>query len=167
MKFELLELLLRPKVGWCANQKLKGMILKADNGKQVKVQFVGQLEDGTVFSQASAEKPLEFTLGKENLIPGFVEAVRGMEPGQQKTVQLAPEDAFGQYDPKKLVTLSRKQFAKHEPIKSGMDVDVKDVSGQEFSCRVNSCTEDSVTVDTNHPLAGQTLRFGIRLQEVA
>ena len=141
--------------------------MKADNGSRVKVQFIGRLEDGTVFGESPVEKPLEFTLGKDQLIAGFVEAVRGMEPGQKKTVQVTPEDGFGNYDPDKLIRFERTQFAKREPISRGMKIEVKDTKGQKFVGQVNSLTDTSVTLDLNHPLAGQKLEFDIQLQEVA
>ena len=141
--------------------------MRAGNGHRVKVQFIGKLENGTVFSESPAEKPLEFTLGKEEIIPGFVEAVQGMEVGQKKTVQLPPDKAFGDYDPDKLVRFKRGQFATREPIVQGMEVAVKDVTGREFIGRVESFSDESVTLDMNHPLAGKRLEFEIRLQEVA
>jgi peptidylprolyl isomerase len=141
--------------------------MRAENGNRVKVQFVGRLEDGTVFGESPLEKPLEFTLGKDQIIPGFVEAVRGMEPGQKKTVQVEPEDGFGTYDPEKLIQFQRSQFAKREPISRGMKIEVKDATGHQFVGQVNTITESSVTLDLNHPLAGQKLEFDIQLQEVA
>lgn len=141
--------------------------MRAENGNRVKVQFVGRLDNGTVFGETSAEKPLEFTLGQDEVIPGFVEAVRGMEPGQSKTVQVPPEKGFGQYDPEKLIQFNRGHFAKREPIIQGMEVVLKDKAGREHVGRVGSFSDESVTLDLNHPLAGQKLQFDIHLQAVA
>jgi len=140
--------------------------MQADIGKRVKVQFVGRLEDGRIFSQSDEEKPLEFTLGKDNLIPGFVEAVRGMETGESKTVVIPPEKGFGEYDSKKLVCFSRQRLAAKEPISAGMEMSVQDTGGNEHVGRVDSVNEESITLDLNHPLAGQGLKFDIRIQEV-
>lgn len=76
--------------------------MKAENGKRVKVQFIGRLDDGTVFGEAPAEKPLDFTLGREGIIPGFNEALNGMEPGEKKTIHLSPEQGFGARDADKV-----------------------------------------------------------------
>lgn len=141
--------------------------MKAENGNKVKVQFVGRLEDGTVFGESPAGKPLEFTLGKDQIIPGFVEAVRGMEPGEEKRVEVDPEDGFGQYDPHKLINLKREMLAKNEPIEAGMKIAVEDTAGHQFVGRVNSFSDQSVTLDLNHPLAGERLKFEIQLQAVA
>ena len=141
--------------------------MKAEQGKRVKVQFVGRLEDGTVFGESPAEKPLEFTVGKDQLIPGFVQAVCGMEPGQKKSVQVEPEDGFGTYDPGKLLNLKREQLAKREPIQAGMKIALEDTAGHQFVGRVDSFTDQSVTLDLNHPLAGERLQFEIQLQAVA
>ena len=141
--------------------------MRAENGKHVKVQFVGRLEDGTVFGESSLEKPLEFTLGKEQLIPGFVEAVVGMEPGEKKSVKVPPEDGFGDYDPQKKVEFERSRFSQMEPLSTGMKVGLADANGKEFVGRVETCNDLTVTVDLNHPLAGQPLQFDIQVQEVA
>lgn len=141
--------------------------MRAENGKQVKVQFVGRLGDGTVFGEAPADRPLQFTLGREKIIPGFAEAVQGMEPGEGKTVQVPPEKGFGNYDPDKLISFKREQFKDAASLKQGAEVVVKDNTGQEFVGRVDSFTNEAVTLDMNHPLAGQQLNFEIRLQEVA
>ena len=141
--------------------------MRAEHGKQVKVQFTGRLEDGRIFLEAPAEKPLEFTLGEGNIIPGFAEAVAGMEPGEEKTVQVPPEKGFGEYDAQKLISFKRGQFASQAAIAPGAEVAVKDVAGQEHVGRVDSFTNESVTVDMNHPLAGKKLEFDIRLQAVA
>ena len=140
--------------------------MAAENGNRVKVQFVGKLKDGTVFGKSAPERPLEFTLGKDGLIQGFDEAVCGMEPGQEKTIEIPPEKGFGQYDPEKLLQLDRGRLAEREPLSTGMKVGVKDAQGNEFVGRVNVLTNSSVTLDLNHPLAGQSLQFDIRLQEI-
>ena len=140
--------------------------MQAQLGNRVKVQFVGKLEDGTVFSEAVPEKPLEFTLGQEEIIPGFEEAIQGMEPGQNKIVRIPPEKGFGAYDPEKLVQMQRNRLAKNEPLKTGMKIGLKDSSGREFVGRVDALTATAVTLDLNHPLAGKQLQFDIRLQQV-
>lgn len=141
--------------------------MKAENGKKVKVQFVGRLNDGTIFGEATADKPLEFTLGKEGVIPGFVDALRGMEPGEQKTVQVPPESGFGEHDPDKIISFKRSQISHLVPMTPGAKVVVSDVSGREYTGCVKSFTDEVVKVDMNHPLAGQDLEFEICLQEVA
>jgi len=140
--------------------------MQAKDGKKVKVQFIGRLDDGRVFSQTTADHPLEFTLGQTNLIAGFVEAIRGMEAGERKSVEVPAGNAFGEYDPGKLMSFKRTQFAKREPVKAGMEVPLEDVNGQKFTARVDSFSEESVTLDLNHPLAGKALKFDIELQEV-
>ena len=141
--------------------------MRAENGKRVKVQFVGRLDDGRVFSRTTEEKPLEFTIGVDQLIPGFVDAILGMEPGQQKTVEIPAPSAFGEYDPGKLLSFNRTQFTKREPLATGMEVDLEDVDGKKFTARVDSLSEGAVTLDMNHPLAGHQLKFDIQVQEVA
>ena len=76
------------------------------------------------------------------------------------------EEAFGTCDPKKLLHFNRSKFAKSEPISQGMTVGLEDATGKEFVGRVDSFTDTDVTLDLNHPLAGQRLKFDIQLQEV-
>lgn len=140
--------------------------MKAQNGNRVKVQFVGRLEDGTVFGESAPERPLEFTLGQDHLIAGFEEALQGMEPGQEKNFEVPPEKGFGSYDPRKKLDFERNRFAEIEPLKTGMKVDLQDSNGREVIARVESISPNSVTLDLNHPLAGQPLKFSVLLQEV-
>jgi peptidylprolyl isomerase len=143
------------------------MIDQAKPGNRVKVEFVGTLPDGTVFGQATASKPLEFTLGKGEIISGFEEAVVGMKPGQAKTTDIPAEKAFGPKDEKKTVAIGRDRFpADFEP-EVGKKIGVRQPGGDTIPATVQEITDDAVQVDLNHPLAGQPLRFDIRLLEVS
>jgi len=140
--------------------------MKATNGHKVKVEFTGKLEDGTVFGEASRTRPLEFSMGDRHIIRGFAEAVEGMEPGESKEVRVPPEKAFGSFDATKLMTLLRECFPQNEPICAGMQMNVRDGRGGLLPARVESVTDATITLDFNHPLAGQPLMFHIHVLDV-
>jgi peptidylprolyl isomerase len=143
------------------------MIAQARPGSRVKVEFVGTLPDGTVFGQATATQPLEFTLGKGEIIAGFEEAVVGMEPGQAKTADIPAEKAFGLKDEKKSVAIARDRFPAEVEPEVGKKIGVRQPGGDPIPATVQEVTDRAVRVDLNHPLAGQDLHFDIRLIEVS
>lgn len=143
------------------------MIAEAKPGNRVKVEFVGKLPDGTVFGQATATQPLEFTLGKGEIISGFEEAVVGMKPGQAVTTDIPAEKAFGPKDEKKTVAIGRDRFPTDFEPEIGKKIGVRQPGGDTVPATVQEITEDAVRVDLNHPLAGQNLHFDIRLLEVS
>ena len=140
--------------------------MKATKGSKVKVEFTGHLEDGTVFGESKGDQPLDFVVGQSEVIPGFEEAVLGMEPGESKEVVVPPEKGFGAFDSGKVTTLDRGQLENDEQVGPGMQLNVRDQQGAVHSARVDSVTDSTVTLDFNHPLAGQTLKFNIHMVEV-
>jgi peptidylprolyl isomerase len=145
----------------------KIMIAQANPGNRVKVEFVGTLPDGTVFGQATAAKPLEFTLGKGEIISGFEEAIVGMKPGQSVTTDIPAERAFGLKDETKTVTIGRDRFPMDFEPEVGKKIGVRQPGGDTVPATVQAITDEKVEVDLNHPLAGQNLHFDIRLLEVS
>lgn len=146
---------------------MKDDAMRAENGNKVKVTYVGHLEDGTVFAEAPANKPFEFVLGQGDVIQGFEEAVQGMAPGEEKTIQVPPERAFGFRQEAKVIPIKREQFPTEEPLTVGARVLVTDPSGARFPARVEAFDDTTVTLDLNHPLAGRRLEFRLQLLEVS
>ncbi len=138
----------------------------AEQNDVVKVHYTGKLEDGTVFdSSHEREEPIEFRIGEGKLIPGFEEAVVGMEPGQQKTETLQPDDAFGPFREELVQTLPRSEFPEDASIEVGQQFQAEGPQGP-MILNVVEIEGDQVTVDANHPLAGKALVFEIDLVEV-
>jgi len=139
---------------------------QAKNGDTVKVHYVGKLPDGTVFDTSENREPLEFTLGQKQLIPGFEKAVVGMEKGDQVTVNVAPEDAYGQYDEKLIQVIGRETLPQDLEPEVGQFLEGVRGDGQRITVSVLDVNEANVTLDANHPLAGKDLVFDITLVEI-
>jgi peptidylprolyl isomerase len=131
------------------------------------VEFTGRTEAGSVFAKASSDDPMKFTLGRGEVLPGFETAVLDMEAGEEKTVKVPPEKAYGPYDESKQVRIARDQLVSDVPLQVEQDVQMQDSEGRPMRARVKAVDDDSVTLDLNHPLAGKTLEFDIHLLEVA
>lgn len=138
----------------------------ASNGDTVRVHYTGTLQDGTVFDSSREREPLEFTLGEGQLIPGFEAAVLGMTPGQQKTVEILADDAYGPYHEEMVQQIERAHIPEDVELVIGRQLLVQRSGGQPLVLTVIDLDDELVTVDANHPLAGQDLQFQIELIEV-
>lgn len=138
----------------------------AKHGDTVRVHYTGRLLDGTVFDSSLSEEPLEFTIGEGQVIPGFEEAVVGMNPGQSKITKVKAEKAYGPYRDDMMLTVDREQLPQEMRPEMGQQLEMRHPDGTSFIVIVKEVTESSVTLDGNHPLAGKDLRFDIRLVEV-
>ena len=139
-----------------------------EKGSKIKVEYVGSLEDGTVFD--SSEKhdcPLEFTVGEGQIIKGFDNAVVGMKVGEEKEIKLLPEEAYGPHNPEFVKDMPRDTFPEDQEIKIGMIFMVDLQDGRQLPVRVTKVTEENVTIDLNPPLAGKTLIFKIKIVDIA
>ena len=139
--------------------------MRAAKGRRVSVLYRGTLEDGQEFDSSADREPLEFVVGEGDLIPGFEKAVVGMEPGQEKTVTLDPEDAYGRYEEQLVVEGPRTSFP-DAGLRVGQSYTVHLKGGQEAIGRVLRVSDDSVALDFNHPLAGKRLTFHLRVVSV-
>lgn len=140
---------------------------QASTGDTVKIHYTGTLEDGKPFDSSEGREPLEFQLGSGQVIPGFDQAVTGMTVGESKTVSIAPEDAYGPRNEQAVQDVPKSALpADLEPVE-GMMLQAQNQDQQPIQLTVVSVSEDSITVDANHPLAGKTLNFEISLVEIA
>jgi peptidylprolyl isomerase len=136
----------------------------ADQGDTVRVHYTGRLTDGSVFDSSEGRSPLEFRIGDATVIAGFEEGVTGLEPGGRRTVEIAPENAYGPRD-ERLVHLVEADAFAMDPYVDG-EVELLAPDGETMRGRITAVEEEGVTLDFNHPLAGQTLVFDIELVEV-
>jgi peptidylprolyl isomerase len=139
---------------------------KAKEGDTVKVYFTGTLKDGTIFGQTHEDEPFKFTIGEESVLPKFEGAVIGMKEGENKTVLIAPEDAYGPRDEKRVFTAEKSEIPDHITPKIGKKIQVQMGSGEMAILTVLDVSEDKVTFDANDPLAGEELTFEIKLLEI-
>ena len=138
----------------------------AKDGNTVKVHYTGTLEDGTIFDTSVGREPLEFTLGEGQLILGFEEAVKGMEVGQSKTVTIPPERAYGPHLDNLVLVIEREQLPENLDPEVGQQLQMQQTDGRTAVVIVTDVSEDTITVDANHPLAGKDLTFEIELVEI-
>jgi FKBP-type peptidyl-prolyl cis-trans isomerase 2 len=139
----------------------------ATRGDTVKVRYRGKLHDGSVFDDTSDREPLQFTIGEGEVIPGFEEAVVGMKPGESKTAELPVETAFGPYRDDMVVVVPKSRFTHLDPDPTvGQRVPVPQPEGPPVELIVTEVTESAVTVDANHPLAGEALTIDIQLVDI-
>lgn len=139
---------------------------QAKAGDKVRVHYDGQLNDGTVFDSSRAREPIEFVLGEDSVIPGFEQAIIGMEAGESKDVSIPPEDGFGEYNEDLVVNVEKSILPPDINPELGMQLEV---SSEEESPRVFTIAdiaEDTITLDGNHPLAGREIAFKIELLEI-
>ncbi len=139
----------------------------AKQGDTVKVHYTGKLPDGTVFDSSAQREPLEFSIGAGQVIPGFENAVVGMSPGDSKTQQVASGEAYGPYRDEMVAAISRQQIPEDLPIAVGQQLQLQNSTGQVMPVFVTAVEDETVTLDGNHPLAGQDLVFDIELLELS
>ncbi|MCE5323185.1 peptidylprolyl isomerase [bacterium] len=140
---------------------------QAKQGDSVKVDYTGKLKDGSVFDSSANREPLEFTIGGGHVIPDFEEAIVGMNPGDSKTIEICADRAYGQHHDDMVIEIDKAQFPEDIKPKVGDQLQISQPDGRAAVVVVTEITEDSVTLDANHPLAGQDLTFDIQLVEVA
>lgn len=136
---------------------------QAREGDIVSVHYSGTLADGTLFDSSRDGDPLRFTLGEGQVIEGFETAVLGLEPGQSKDFSVTPEEAYGPHREELVHTLGREYFPEDIEIEMGLSLEVSRENGESYVVTVTGISDDEVTLDANHPLAGQTLNFSIEL----
>jgi FKBP-type peptidyl-prolyl cis-trans isomerase 2 len=138
----------------------------AKSGDTVKVHYTGRLEDGTVFDTSQERDPLEFTIGEGSIIPGFEEAVKGMQVGQSKEVNISAQQAYGEYREDLLLMIDRAQLPKDLKPEVGQRLQMQQLEGEIAIVVVTEVTEKTITVDANHPLAGKNLIFEIEVVDI-
>ena len=138
----------------------------AQNGDKVKVHYTGKLEDGTMFDSSADSEPLELTLGNGLAIAGFEKAIVGMNPGESKTVDIPVDEAYGPYLEEHVATVTRDGIPDDGQPQLGEVLTMRSPEGQESRVRVKAMSDNSITLDGNHPLAGKDLTFDIELVEI-
>lgn len=139
---------------------------KAASGDTVRVHYTGKLGSGEVFDSSDGRDPLEFELGAGNVIAGFDDAVVGMAPGEKKDVTIPVNEAYGEKSDDMIIEISRAQLPDGMDPQVGQWLEVGGDDGRVGHVRVASVAEESITLDGNHPLAGESLHFEIQLVEI-
>jgi peptidylprolyl isomerase len=140
---------------------------KPKSGDTVRVHYTGTLDDGTQFDTSRGKDPLEFAMGQGQLIAGFEKAVADLGVGESCTITLPPEEGYGEINPDMVQEVPRKLMPEGVELKAGLVLQGKAEDGRVDSFTVVSFTDEVVTLDANHPLAGKSLTFEIELLEIA
>ena len=136
---------------------------QAKKGDIVKVHYKGTLGDGTVFDSSEGHDPLEFTIGKGQVIVGFEEAVTGMSSGEKKTVEIPADKAYGQHVKEMVIQAPRDQVPADINPEVGQQLEMGGANGEMVRVHVVELTDEYITLDANPPLAGQDLIFDLEL----
>lgn len=137
--------------------------MKAKNGDTVQIHYTGTLDDGTTFDSSVGRAPLEFTIGARQVIPGFERPVIGMAVGESCQVHIEPADAYGERRDDLVIAIPRSDVPDHIEIEPGLKLQLRQPSGRPLVVTVTDVTDETVTLDGNHELAGQALNFAIEL----
>ncbi len=139
---------------------------QAKAGDTVRVHYTGKLADGAAFHTSTAGEPIEFTIGDEDLLPDFEQAIIGMSPGELKTITIPADRAFGQYHDELVTIVDRSQFPQGVKPAVGQRLNAGHDDGRTVAVTVTEVSETNVTLDANHPLAGEDLTFDIQLLSI-
>ena len=139
---------------------------QAKHGDTVKVHYTGKFDDGTVFDSSTGRDPLEFTIDQGQVIPGFEEAVVGMNLGESKIVTIPSDQAYGPRREEMVVQVEKNQLPEDVKPEVGDRLQLVQADGQAFIVEVTDIDDSNVTLDANHPLAGKDLVFEVELVEV-
>ncbi len=139
----------------------------AATGSKIKVHYTGTFDDGEVFdSSRQAEQPFEFEVGAGQVIPGFDNAVVGMKAGETKQVRLTEDEAYGPYNQEMVFDADPNQFEDGLSPEIGQQFQTQMQDGTPLLLTVKAVSEDKITLDANHPMAGKALNFDLEVVEV-
>ena len=138
----------------------------AAKGDTVQVDYTGTLSDGTQFDSSVGKDPLEFTLGTGAVITGFENAILGMKVGETKTVTIPAAEAYGEYNNRAVMEISKDELAPGTLVAVGDQFQMRTTDGGVVTVRVTAISDTTFTVDANHELAGKDLTFKLTLVKI-
>ncbi len=139
--------------------------MKPQTGDKVRVHYKGTLADGSQFDTSEGRDPIEFTIGESTVIPGFESAVLDLEPGESVTVTIPANEAYGERHDEAVQEVPLEAFGTSAP-QAGWVVQLESPEGQQVNAFVAQVGPEIITLDFNHPLAGQDLTFELTLVEI-
>ncbi|MCP4583128.1 MAG: peptidylprolyl isomerase [candidate division Zixibacteria bacterium] len=139
---------------------------EAKIGNKVKIHYTGKLGNGDIFDTTRQGKPLELTIGGNQVFPALEKGIVGMAAGESKTIALDPEQAFGARRDELIVEVDRKILPESITPEIGMELKNKQPDGKLINVRITEINGDKLTLDANHPLAGQSMVLDIEMVEI-
>lgn len=135
-------------------------------GDKVQISCEGKLQDGQVFFKNEENKNISLTIGENALFPALEKELIGMKVGESKDITLEPQDSFGAPDPGLVMETSKDNLNPDMSVEIGCRIGVDLPSGKKLYGKITEITEDKITVDFNHPLAGKTVVFTVTLVSI-
>jgi len=140
---------------------------QAEMGDAVRIYYTAVLENGTMAEGTPEGEPYEFSVGDPSVREMFTKIILGMEEGDKRSVVLKPEDAFGMYNSEFVVEIGREKFPEDAPLEVGTQMEVQsDPGGTPIDVHIKAVTDETVTLDANHPLAGEQITLTVQLVEI-
>ena len=139
---------------------------EAKTGDTVRIHYTGTLTDGSEFDSSAGGDPLEFTIGSGQIIPGLDREIAGMAVGGTKTATVAADEAYGQHQPEAVQEMPRDAVPEDINLVVGNRLQATTADGQQMVVTIAAVTDETVTMDANHPLAGEDLVFEVELVEI-
>ncbi|MCD6188039.1 MAG: FKBP-type peptidyl-prolyl cis-trans isomerase [Desulfuromusa sp.] len=148
---------------------------QAKEASTVIINFTGKLDDGTIIDSTYADPeedschedgPMKLTLGEEDFYIPVEAALVGMRVGEKKTVTITPDDAFGDYDPENVFNVKRSELPEDITPEAGMGLEVTGEDDDLYMVTIVKVTDEEVSLDSNHPLAGEELTYEVELVEI-
>ncbi|MEX0619409.1 MAG: peptidylprolyl isomerase [Pseudohongiellaceae bacterium] len=132
----------------------------------VAIHYTLKDDEGTTLDSSSGKEPLTYLHGSNNLIPGLEKELQGKSEGVKFSASIEPAEGYGEQNPELVQQINRSMFQGVESIEPGMVFTAQGEGGQQQQVRVTEVSGDDVTIDANHPMAGQTLHFDVEVVKV-
>ena len=139
---------------------------EAKSSSKVAFHYTGTLADGSVFDSSEGRDPLAFTMGQGQIIPGLEKAFDGLAAGDEKTVTVPAAEAYGEHNPQAVQQIPRSEIPDNIPTEPGPQLQMPAPNGQAIPVMVTDATDEHITLDANHPLAGKDLTFAVKIVSV-
>ncbi|MFP4013666.1 MAG: peptidylprolyl isomerase [Chitinispirillaceae bacterium] len=139
---------------------------KVENGSTIKVDFTIKLDNGTVVGSTKDEEPVQFTVGKQEVIPGLDRGVVGMEKGEMRSIELPSKEAYGPRMDELVQDVTRNHLPKDFDPQVGQVLEMTDEGGDSMTAMVVNVDEQKIKIDANHPLAGKNLVMDVTVVEI-
>lgn len=118
---------------------------------------------GEMVDSSDPDEPIEFIQGKGDILPSLENAIDQLAVGESKKVSLKAAEAYGEYDPEKVMEVPKTEFPEDIPLEIGLEIGITDEEGQEFAAFIEEVSVDTITLNLNHPLAGKDLDFVVKI----
>ena len=145
--------------------------MAVEKGNNVVVDYEGRLESGEIFDSSQHgdhSHPIEFEAGSGKVIKGFDDAVIGMNEGEEKEIEINPDEAYGQRNEDMIKQIPKSQLPEEqrEKVKEGMMLGLQSPDGKQIPAKIVKVDDENISIDLNHPLAGKKLIFKIKIKEI-